>query len=146
MSKIFVYPTIIFVIRAYTSFFIDKYGAPARVTVVITNIFNTVSLLVSTMDYIPLVSYPTWLRNFLMWNLYFTVIPIVQYAILNASINYYASNKKDIADMIAEMMALSIKYNLGDEPGELLQESRKKIQKQVRATITGGDVLQIEDF
>jgi hypothetical protein len=29
--------------------------------------------------------------------------------------------------MIAEMMALSIKYNLGDEPGELLQESRKKI-------------------
>ncbi len=146
MSKIFVYPTIIFVILAYTSFFIDKNGAPARVTVVITNIFNTVSLLVSTMDYIPLVSYPTWLRNFLMWNLYFTVIPIVQYAILNSSINYYASNKKEIADMIAEMMALSIKFNLGDEPGELLQESRKKIQKQVRATITGGDVLQIEDF
>jgi hypothetical protein len=77
MEKMFVYPTIIFVILAYTSFFIDKNGAPARVTVVITNIFNTVSLLVSTIDYIPLVSYSTWLRNFLMWNLYFTVIPIV---------------------------------------------------------------------
>lgn len=77
IEKMFVYPTIIFVILAYTSFFIDKNGAPARVTVVITNIFNTVSLLVSTIDYIPLVPYSTWLRDFLMWNLYFTVIPII---------------------------------------------------------------------
>jgi hypothetical protein len=29
--------------------------------------------------------------------------------------------------MIAEMMALSLKHDLGDEPGELLAESRKKI-------------------
>jgi len=47
-----IYPTIavlismIFVILSYTSFFIDKYGAPARVTVIITNLYNMVTLIV----------------------------------------------------------------------------------------------------
>jgi hypothetical protein len=53
----FVYPSIIFVILAYTSFFIDKNGAPARIIVIITNILNAISLMVSTIDYLPLVPY-----------------------------------------------------------------------------------------
>lgn len=61
LSKLFVYPSIIFVILAYTSFFIDKNGAPARITVIITNILNNITLMVSTLDYLPIVPYETWL-------------------------------------------------------------------------------------
>jgi hypothetical protein len=94
LSKLFISPSVIFVILAYTSFWIDKNGAPARVTLVITNILNAISLLLSTNSYIPNVPYKTWLQDFLMWNLFFTVIPIVQYAILNASIVTYTSRKR----------------------------------------------------
>jgi len=141
LSKLFVYPSIIFVIMAYTSFFIDKHGAPARITVTITNILNAISLMVSTLSYLPIVPYQTWLQSFMMWNLYFAVTPIIEYALLNASMHSYATRKKQIAEMIAEMMAIAVKCDLGEEPGEILQESRKKIQKYVRSTITGGDVL-----
>jgi hypothetical protein len=44
-----------------------------------------------------------------MWNLFFTVIPIVQYALLNASIVTYNNRRKQINDMIAEMNALDSK-------------------------------------
>jgi len=54
-----------------------------------------------------MVNYQTWLQNFLMWHLYFIVIPMVQYAMLNASSYYYTKTKREIAEMIAEMMALS---------------------------------------
>jgi hypothetical protein len=82
----------------------------------------------STVDYIPAVTYVTWLYNFLMWNLFFTVAPIMQYAVLNASHNSYKRRKKEIGEMIAEMMAIASKFDeLREEPGELLAESRKKI-------------------
>ena len=75
--KIFVAPSIIFVVLAYCSFWIDKNMAPARVTLVITNILNAISLLVSTNTYIPNVPYKTWLQAFLTWNLIFTIIPMI---------------------------------------------------------------------
>ena len=75
--KLFVSPSIIFVILAYSSFWIDKNGAPARVSLVITNILNTISLLVSTNSYIPNVPYKTWLQDFLIWNLFFTIAPMI---------------------------------------------------------------------
>ncbi len=75
--KLFVLPSVLFVVLAYTSFWIDKNVAPARVTLVITNILNAISLLVSTNSYIPNVPYKTWLQDFLMWNLIFTVIPMI---------------------------------------------------------------------
>lgn len=71
---------------------------------------------------------------------------MAQYAILNTSIVIYTTRKKMIQDMIAEMKALASKTDKPHEPEELLEESRRKISKQVRSTITGGDVLQIDDF
>jgi hypothetical protein len=49
------------VVLAYTSFFIDKNAAPARVILVITNIINPMNLLISTTSYVPNVPYKTWL-------------------------------------------------------------------------------------
>lgn len=94
LGKLFINPSIIFVILAYSSFWIDKNEAAARVSLVITNILNAISLIVSTNGYIPNVPYKTWLQDFLMWNLFFTVLPMVQYAILNSSTVTYTYRKK----------------------------------------------------
>ena len=48
--------------------------------------------------------------------------------------------------MLDEMKAIASKTNRPFEAEEMLEESRRKISKQTRATITGGDVLQIDDF
>jgi hypothetical protein len=78
-----------FTLLAYSSFFIDQGAAPARVTLCITNILNSISLLVSTNKYIPNVPYNTWLTEFLMLNLVFTVIPMIEYGILNSCSTAY---------------------------------------------------------
>lgn len=61
LTKIFISPSIIFVVLAYITFWIDSRKAPARVIFVITNILNAISLLVSTNSYIPAVPIKTWL-------------------------------------------------------------------------------------
>lgn len=48
--------------------------------------------------------------------------------------------------MLAEMKAIASKTDKPFEAEEILEESRRKISKQVRSTITGGDILQIDDF
>lgn len=53
LYKIFVTPSIIFVVLAYMTFWIDHKKAPARVIFCITNILNSISLLSATNNYIP---------------------------------------------------------------------------------------------
>lgn len=53
LTKMFISPSIIFVVLAYVTFWIDSRKAPARVIFVITNILNAISLLVSSNSYIP---------------------------------------------------------------------------------------------
>lgn len=146
LTKIFVYPSIIFVILAYTTFWIDSRKASARVIFSTTNVMNSISLVSSTTSYIPQVPIRTWLQNFLIWNLVFTMIPMIQFAILNAASVTLENRKKKIEDLINEMRAYASRTDNPDDPDQLLHESRKRIAKEVRATITGGDVLMIEDF
>ena len=64
-----------------------------------------------------------------MWNLFFTVLPMVQYAILNSSIVSYNYRKKQIADMIAEMKAIASKTDDPLGPEQMLEKSRRAISK-----------------
>eukprot|EP00347_Sterkiella_histriomuscorum_P001850 403370439 len=146
MQKIFVFPSIIFVILAYLTFWIDSRKAPARVIFSITNILNAISLLVSTNNYVPQVQNKTWLQNFLIWNLIFTMIPIIQYSILNAALNSFKDHKAQIDQLINEVRAIAAGSKDPDDPDYILEQCRKEIAVKVRSTITGGDVLQIEDF
>lgn len=82
----------------------------------------------------------------MIWNLIFTFIPIIQYSIVNASLISYSYRCKEIANLFNELSAFSAKTEHPEIPEQLLNDSRKHIAKNVRATITGGDVLQIEDF
>lgn len=81
-----------------------------------------------------------------MWNLFFTAIPIVQYAVLNASMITYDYYKSLITEIIWEMKAIASKTDKPEEPMKILEEARHKISKKVRNTITGGDIIQIEDY
>jgi len=145
------FPSLTFTILAYTSFYIDKGVPPARVTMCITNILNAISLLTSTNKYIPNVPYPTWLVDFLTWNLIFTIVPMIQYAILNSSMITYAGYNSKINGSIQDIKASIAKEKdltdrQKDVPMSVIVKSRKKIAKQVRNQITGGDVIQVEEF
>jgi hypothetical protein len=83
----------------------------------------------------------TWLQNFLIWNLIFTIVPMIQFAILNASYISQEWRKKQIEDLNNEILAFASRSLTPDEHDENLQEKRKKKAREVRATITGGDVL-----
>jgi hypothetical protein len=52
-TKVFIVPSIIFVVLAYITFWISQNHAPARVIFSITNILNAISLLVSTEKKVP---------------------------------------------------------------------------------------------
>lgn len=71
----------------------------------------------------------------------FTVIPMIQYAILNAAINSYKSRKEEIDQLINEVRAIASGTMDPDDPDYILTACRKEIAMQVRSTITGGDVL-----
>jgi hypothetical protein len=93
--RLFIIPSLMFTILAYTSFYIDQNVAPARVTLCITNVLNSISLLSSTQKYIPNVPYNTWLTEFLLYNLIFTIIPMIQYGVLNScTVIYNKENAK----------------------------------------------------
>ena len=146
LQQIFVVPSIILVILAYTTFWIDSEKASARVIFAITNILNAISLLVSTNDYIPQVPYKTWLQEFLIWNLIFTFVPMIQYAILNAAICSFTSSRARIAHLVSEVRAMAAKLGLDHDPDYILGRCRKLIAVAARKTITGGDVMRIEGF
>jgi hypothetical protein len=87
-----------------------------------------------------------WLQNFLLWNLIFTIVPIIEFAILNASQVSFNSRKKNIKTLVDELTALAAKSGQQDLPETILNDSRKLISRKARQKIVGGDFLQIEDF
>lgn len=48
LMRLFIIPSLMFTLLAYTSFYIDQGVPPARVTLCITNVLNSISLLSST--------------------------------------------------------------------------------------------------
>ncbi|CDW81147.1 gamma-aminobutyric acid receptor subunit rho-3-like [Stylonychia lemnae] len=148
-QKIFIIPSIILVVLAYITFWIDPKRAPARVIFVhfeLRIIINTTSFLASTTTKIPQVAEETWQNSFFIWNLVFTVVPIVQYAILNASIKYFEETTKKTEILYQELQAIAEKLDNPMEPELILADSRKLIAKSLRQRILGGDFLQIEGF
>ena len=105
LSKTYVGTSIILVILSYITFWIDKNRAPARTAFCVTNFLNAVYLQIQSNNSIPTVPYLTWLQNFLIWDLIFIFIPILQYTILNASSVYFEKTKKEIEKLENEVLA-----------------------------------------
>jgi hypothetical protein len=116
LSRIFVVPSIILVVLAYLTFWIDSSKPSARVIFSVTLILKAIALMTSTRDYIPLVNQPTWLQEFLLWNLIFTVFPLLEYAILNAAKVSYKWRQTEIKNLINEVKALASKTDEPDKP------------------------------
>lgn len=71
---------------------------------------------------------------------------MLQFAILNASVISYEKQRKTIEDLENELKAYASRTENPELVEEMLFEARKKASREVRASITRGDVLQIEDF
>lgn len=106
-TKIFIIPSIIFVVLAYITFWISKDNPAARVLFSITNILNAISSLIQANIVVPKAPEYIWLTNFLLWNFIFTLIPVIEYAILNSADVSYNKRKRNIQILYEELVALA---------------------------------------
>lgn len=80
------------------------------------------------------------------WNLVFTTIPILQYAMLNSSTVEYGQTKSKINNLFLELKALANKENKWNEVESLLNLCRKELSHILRKNLTGGEMLTIGDL
>lgn len=62
----FIFPSILFVITSYMSFWIAKEAAPARVTLAILSILIAINFQTNIHKYVPQISYTTWISTFML--------------------------------------------------------------------------------
>ena len=108
-NKVFVNPSFILVCLSYLTFWINNKKAPERVIFITINILNALSLMVAMKNNIPHVPILTWIQNFLIWNLIFTIIPILEYSIQYGAMITYENIKNEIDKLMDELVAIASK-------------------------------------
>jgi len=99
----FVFPSILFIFVSYSSFWINKEAAPARVSVGTLSILIQIGLNNSVQGHIPQVPYRVILSDFLFVALIFAVCAMVQYSILNYATTCYNKWRIEINDLIQDI-------------------------------------------
>jgi len=104
-----------FTLLAYSSFFIDQNVPPARVTLCITNVLNSIAILVKVESYVPSVPYANWMSEFLLYNLVFTIIPLIEYGVVNSCTVIFNQQNAKIANTLTDMKNMIIKEMAKEE-------------------------------
>ena len=99
----FVVPSLIFVFIAYTSFWINKEAVPARVAIGIISILINISTNNSVTTQIPQVPYTVELSSFLMGSLFFTVLAMMEFSLLNWGSTTYNKMRIKLNEKIIEV-------------------------------------------
>ena len=73
----FIFPSVLFVAISYSSFWINKESAPARVTLAIMTILISINFLSAIHRYLPQIPYNTWLSNYMLGIQIFTVVTMI---------------------------------------------------------------------
>ena len=79
---------------SYCSFWVDANSAPARVILCSTIVLITIYFRDEIADHIPKLRERSWLENFVSSTLFLTVIPMLEYAVVNFSITYVKTMNK----------------------------------------------------
>ena len=82
-----------------------------------------------------------WLSNFLLWNFIFTLVPVLEYAILNAADVSFKKRRQAIQELHEELVALAQRSQQPELAEQVLNESRKLISRRFRQKVVGGDFL-----
>ena len=99
----YLFPSILFVLIAYSQFYIDQAAVPARVTIGITSILIQINLNIAITNYIPQVSYSVALSDWLLASLVFAAISLIEFAALNFSTTNYKRMRLKINEFIGEI-------------------------------------------
>lgn len=104
----YVVPSLLFVICAYASLYVDPAQPPARAGLAITTILITISFQNGVTAILPPIDHPIWLEEYFSGVLVFTCINMFEYAALNFAMVHYAGFKQQIETAIVDL-----KKNLG---------------------------------
>lgn len=105
----YVVPSLLTVFLAYSSFWIDKAGVPARVSLPITTVLIMLSLMTRANRNVPAVSYITWMAKFFFGTLIFWSYSMIEYGALNFCFTQYVQLRKEINDLISNLRKIQIK-------------------------------------
>jgi hypothetical protein len=62
----FIYPSMLFVVTSYTSYWIHQEAAPARVSLAILTILIAINFQSSIHKYVPQIPYATWMSQYML--------------------------------------------------------------------------------
>lgn len=84
-------PIIIFVLVSYSGYWISPGAVPARVTLGIVSVLISLTLWRNIVATMPIVTYPVWLRDYIMGCVFFNLCSIFTYTVVN-----YSMQKRDV--------------------------------------------------
>jgi len=98
-------PAIFFVIISYTSFWVAKGAAPARVALCIIGVLITINFNNNLLTILPETTEPVWLQNFTSTILIFTSFAIIEYAFVNYTTFNHNQMSQTVENNILNIMA-----------------------------------------
>jgi hypothetical protein len=119
----YIVPSVLFVVIAYCSFWIDQNAAAARCALSITTILITIQFSNGLNNILPPIDYSVWIEDYFKGILIFTCFAMFEYAFVNFTNLNYISYQKRIDETIA-----NIKVNLSKLKQKVLKvkEEREK--------------------
>jgi len=103
----YVIPSVLFVICAYCSFWVDPAQPPARCGLAITTILITINFTNGITNILPPIDQSIWLEEYFTGVLVFTCISMFEYAALNFAMVHYNAYRTEI-----EAAIVGVKGNL----------------------------------
>jgi len=96
----YVVPSVIFIIVAYSSFWVDANAAPARCGLSITIILITINFQTQLSTVLPPIDSGIWLESYFTGVLVFTCVAMIEYTFVNFTSVNYAAMKGQIEEMV----------------------------------------------
>lgn len=95
--------TNIFVLISYCGYWIDPAAAPARVALAVICVLVVISNLMGILRNIPAVSYSVWMTEYCVGCLFFNLVAVLTYAVVNFGMHHLARLKADFAKRSMEL-------------------------------------------
>lgn len=128
--RAYMLPAIFFVIISYTSFWVAKGAAPARVALCIIGVLITINFNNNLLTILPETTESVWLQNFTFTILIFTAFAIIEYAFVNFTTFNHSLMQKTVEDNIKDIMArlhfnFNKDYDIARKKNEALELSKQ---------------------
>lgn len=138
-----VVPVVIFVLVSYSGYWISPGAAPARVTLAIISVLITLTLWSNIIGSMPLVTYPVWLRDYIMGCVFFNLASVFSYTVVNYGMQVRDAHKAKVSEVKAQHAAATEALH-HEKTHNLLQKQLQQTHDAVKSAslpqeVTGED-------